>query len=95
LAASLPYPQNLAGHVDKASIMRLSITYLKLKSFVDSAVAVSSNDPTLGSFLLGSKGLDHSAALVGLLFVVSKDGEIIFVSDNVTDQLGLQQASFG
>ena len=83
LAASLPHPENLAGHVDKASIMRLSITYLKLKSFVDSALAGSSTEFPFDSRLLGGQELDHTSALVGLLFVVSKDGEIIFVSDNV------------
>ncbi|CAG0919830.1 unnamed protein product, partial [Notodromas monacha] len=103
LASLLPYPESLVAHLDKASIMRLSITYLKLKSFVDCALPESgtpsiSDSPwssplRLGveNFALCDTGPDHVSGLVSLLFIVSSDGEIIYVSENVSDQLGLLQ----
>lgn len=37
LAAALPVPPEQAAHLDKASVMRLAIAYLKVRSVVDSS----------------------------------------------------------
>lgn len=37
LAAALPIEQEQAAHLDKASVMRLAIAYLKVRSVVDSS----------------------------------------------------------
>ncbi|XP_075222186.1 HIF-1 transcription factor component sima [Lycorma delicatula] len=92
LAQALPLSTSSAAQLDKASIMRLAISYLRVRSILHKLPSnevekkvqkfespVSNPDPL------------YLKALEGFLIIVSADGDIVFLSENVTDYLGLSQ----
>ncbi|XP_076667210.1 HIF-1 transcription factor component sima isoform X2 [Andrena cerasifolii] len=86
LAAALPVPPEQAAHLDKASVMRLAIAYLKVRSVVDSMPAPLAKSES-------SSEMDElsSKALNGFMFVLSSDGNMVYLSENVSDYLGISQ----
>ncbi|XP_036398473.1 hypoxia inducible factor 1 subunit alpha a [Megalops cyprinoides] len=85
LAHQLPLPHSISSNLDKASIMRLAISYLRMRKLLstDEAVEESELDTQLNSFYL--------KALEGFLMVLSEDGDMIYLSENVSKCLGLAQ----
>ncbi|KAM9316014.1 endothelial PAS domain-containing protein 1 [Gastrophryne carolinensis] len=88
LAHQLPLPQNISSHLDKASIMRLTISFLrtqKLLSSVCSEGDLDSVDP--------EKQIDslYLKALEGFVAVVTQDGDMIYLSENINKYMGLTQ----
>lgn len=118
LAAALPVPPEQAAHLDKASVMRLAIAYLKVRSVVDSskylllllllffAQKQSSKAtspcvcvPLVPRTVAKSETLNQmdelfSKALNGFMLVLSSDGNMIYLSENVSDYLGVSQVRF-
>ncbi|KAK1133195.1 hypothetical protein K0M31_014549 [Melipona bicolor] len=86
LAAALPLPPEQAAHLDKASVMRLAIAYLKVRSVVDSIPGTVAKSETLNQ-------MDElfAKALNGFMLVLSSDGNMIYLSENVSDYLGVSQ----
>ncbi|XP_015440217.1 PREDICTED: protein similar isoform X1 [Dufourea novaeangliae] len=86
LAAALPVPPDQAAQLDKASVMRLAIAYLKVRSVIESMPAPPAKSET-------SNEMDElfSKALNGFMLVLSSDGNIIYLSENVSDYLGVSQ----
>ncbi|XP_031366475.1 protein similar-like isoform X1 [Apis dorsata] len=86
LAAALPVTPEQAAHLDKASVMRLAIAYLKVRSVVDCIPGPMTKSETLNQ-------MDElfSKALNGFMLVLSSDGNMIYLSENVSDYLGISQ----
>ncbi|KAE8600691.1 hypothetical protein XENTR_v10013357 [Xenopus tropicalis] len=87
LAHQLPLPQSISSHLDKASIMRLTISFLRTHKLL-SSVCADRNIETASE-----KQLDnlYLKALEGFVAVVTQDGDMIFLSENVNKYLGLTQ----
>ncbi|MCI4389431.1 hypothetical protein PGIGA_G00097780 [Pangasianodon gigas] len=85
LAHQLPLPHNVTSHLDKASIMRLAISYLRMRKLLksDEAKEESELESQLNSFYL--------KALEGFLMVLSEDGDMVYLSENVCKCMGLTQ----
>ncbi|MCJ8743697.1 hypothetical protein PDJAM_G00097040 [Pangasius djambal] len=85
LANQLPLPHNVTSHLDKASIMRLAISYLRMRKLLksDEAKEESELENQLNSFYL--------KALEGFLMVLSEDGDMVYLSENVCKCMGLTQ----
>uniref|UniRef100_A0AAR2J9Y5 Hypoxia-inducible factor 1-alpha n=1 Tax=Pygocentrus nattereri TaxID=42514 RepID=A0AAR2J9Y5_PYGNA len=85
LARQLPLPHNVSSHLDKASIMRLTISYLRMRKLLssDEAVEESELESQLNGFYL--------KALEGFLMVLSEDGDMVYLSENVCKCMGLTQ----
>nr|XP_057909253.1 single-minded homolog 1-A isoform X1 [Doryrhamphus excisus] len=93
LAKLLPLPSAITSQLDKASIIRLTTSYLKMRIvFPDGLgeswghVSRSSLDGVsqeLGSHLLQT--------LDGFIFVVAPDGKIMYISETASVHLGLSQ----
>ncbi|KAL2099025.1 hypothetical protein ACEWY4_005505 [Coilia grayii] len=86
LANELPLPHSLSSNLDKASVMRLTISYLRLRRLLNTAVKVeqeSDLDMQMNGLFL--KALD------GFLMVLSEDGDMVYLSENVNKCLGLPQ----
>uniref|UniRef100_A0A182FL36 Uncharacterized protein n=1 Tax=Anopheles albimanus TaxID=7167 RepID=A0A182FL36_ANOAL len=114
LASLLPMPQEEVDHLDKASVMRLSIAYLRARKMLElydfpqlaEKLEIKQDDdvsmePTRADGLEDSKlslkalGLEPEMvplqALDGFLLVLSVDGDVTYVSENVSDYLGIAQ----
>uniref|UniRef100_A0A0N8B4K9 Hypoxia-inducible factor 1-alpha n=1 Tax=Daphnia magna TaxID=35525 RepID=A0A0N8B4K9_9CRUS len=89
MANLLPVPASLSSQLDKASIMRLTIAFLKAQSLLGNSVQ------ELCSMWNEEKCSMADAcwpqALGGLLLALSSEGDIIYLTENVTQQLGLPQ----
>ncbi|XP_072538837.1 hypoxia inducible factor 1 subunit alpha b [Salminus brasiliensis] len=85
LARHLPLPHNVSSHLDKASIMRLTISYLRMRKLLssDDAEEESELESQLNGFYL--------KALEGFLMVLSEDGDMVYLSENVCKCMGLTQ----
>ncbi|XP_051511717.1 hypoxia-inducible factor 1-alpha-like isoform X2 [Myxocyprinus asiaticus] len=85
LAHELPLPHSVTSHLDKASIMRLTISYLHMRNLLSSDDDEKENglECQLNSFYL--------KALEGFLMVLSEDGDMVYLSENVSKSMGLTQ----
>ncbi|XP_073723079.1 endothelial PAS domain-containing protein 1 [Misgurnus anguillicaudatus] len=87
LAHQLPLPHSISSHLDKASIMRLAISFLRTRKLFNSGRRVqqtrSRDDSQMDSLYLKS--------LEGFVAVVTSDGDMIFLSENVSKYMGLTQ----
>ncbi|XP_053737336.1 single-minded homolog 1-A [Synchiropus splendidus] len=93
LAKLLPLPSAITSQLDKASIIRLTTSYLKMRVVFPEGlgescgkVGHSSADGVtqeLGSHLLQT--------LDGFIFVVAPDGKIMYISETASVHLGLSQ----
>ncbi|XP_034041241.1 endothelial PAS domain-containing protein 1b isoform X2 [Thalassophryne amazonica] len=84
LAHQLPLPHSISSHLDKASIMRLAISFLRIRKLLTAGCSGhSTNDGQLDSLYLKS--------LEGFVTVVTSDGDMIFLSENINKFMGLTQ----
>ncbi|XP_071961738.1 uncharacterized protein [Antedon mediterranea] len=94
LARQLPLPSNVCQHLDKAGIMRLCISYIRTRQLIPD---------TIGEMCMRNKENDSKAvldtlmddlyikSLDGFLYVLSQEGDIVYLSENVCQYLGLTQ----
>lgn len=87
LAQELPLPHSVSSSLDKASIMRLTISYLRMRKLLSTDEPVAEEETDL-DFQLNSSYLK---ALDGFLMVLSEDGDMIYLSENINKCLGLAQ----
>ncbi|XP_029964679.1 neuronal PAS domain-containing protein 1 isoform X2 [Salarias fasciatus] len=106
LAKMLPLPGAITSQLDKASVIRLTISYLHMRTFA------SQGDPPWSPLLEGDSNCSkvrrssHSLAtdmfeqhlgahllqsLDGFVFVVSHEGRFLYISETVSIYLGLSQ----
>ncbi|KAM8851749.1 endothelial PAS domain-containing protein 1b [Synchiropus picturatus] len=83
LAQQLPLPESVSTHLDKASIMRLAISFLRTRNLVAMGTDGEKDSEDMDSFYLRS--------LEGFITVVTADGDMIFLSENINKFLGLTQ----
>ncbi|XP_036912169.1 aryl hydrocarbon receptor [Sturnira hondurensis] len=101
LASLLPFPQDVINKLDKLSVLRLSVSYLRAKSFFDVALKSSSasrsgvqdNSGTeFGDGLNFHEGELLLQALNGFVLVVTTDAVVFYASSTIQDYLGFQQS---
>ncbi|XP_052562291.1 protein similar isoform X1 [Culex pipiens pallens] len=106
LAGLLPMPQEDVEHLDKASVMRLSIAFLRVRDmlelFPDIGKKVAAEQEKDGedvdqdskaalSELMIEQEQLALQTLDGFLLVLSADGDVTYVSENVGEFLGIAQ----
>uniref|UniRef100_A0A8D2QSV1 Aryl hydrocarbon receptor n=1 Tax=Zosterops lateralis melanops TaxID=1220523 RepID=A0A8D2QSV1_ZOSLA len=105
LASLLPFPQDVIAKLDKLSVLRLSVSYLRAKSFFDVALKSSSSTrperngiqetSRIGKCGEGMQILEGELllqALNGFVLVVTADALVFYVSSTIQDYLGFQQS---
>uniref|UniRef100_A0A673GQ52 Hypoxia-inducible factor 1-alpha n=1 Tax=Sinocyclocheilus rhinocerous TaxID=307959 RepID=A0A673GQ52_9TELE len=85
LARELPLPHSVTSNLDKASVMRLALSYLHLRKLLNTDVL------NVESELDSQWNSSYLKALDGFLMVLSADGDIVYLSENVSKCLGLPQ----
>ncbi|EFX64305.1 hypothetical protein DAPPUDRAFT_13455, partial [Daphnia pulex] len=86
LANLLPVSSSLISQLDKASIMRLTIAFLKVQSLLDNKLfgMLNENQCSIADAC-------WPQALGGMLLALSSKGDIVYLTENVTQELGLLQ----
>ncbi|KAM8915152.1 hypoxia inducible factor 1 subunit alpha a [Spinachia spinachia] len=87
LAQELPLPHSVSSSLDKASIMRLIISYLCMRKLLNTGEPMTEEETELDSQLNSA----YLKALDGFLLVLSEDGDMIYLSENVNKCLGMAQ----
>uniref|UniRef100_A0A8C1TYI8 Hypoxia-inducible factor 1-alpha n=1 Tax=Cyprinus carpio TaxID=7962 RepID=A0A8C1TYI8_CYPCA len=85
LARELPLPHSVTSNLDKASVMRLALSYLRLRKLLKTDVL------DVESELDSRWNSSYLKALDGFLMVLSADGDIVYLSESVSKCLGLPQ----
>uniref|UniRef100_A0A8C5V4Y7 SIM bHLH transcription factor 2 n=1 Tax=Microcebus murinus TaxID=30608 RepID=A0A8C5V4Y7_MICMU len=94
LAKLLPLPSAITSQLDKASIIRLTTSYLKMRAVFPEGLGEAWGQPSRAGPLdsvakeLGSHLLQ---TLDGFVFVVASDGKIMYISETASVHLGLSQ----
>uniref|UniRef100_A0A4W4GHJ1 Endothelial PAS domain protein 1b n=1 Tax=Electrophorus electricus TaxID=8005 RepID=A0A4W4GHJ1_ELEEL len=85
LAHELPLPRTICTHLDKASIMRLTLSFLRTRKLLGSGCVKRQpkEDTQMDTLYLKS--------LQGFVLVVTSEGDMIFLSENVSKFIGLTQ----
>ncbi|XP_075368173.1 uncharacterized protein LOC142414638 [Mycteria americana] len=106
LTGLLPFPEDVRARLDKLSILRLAVGYLKVKSYL-MAAATDVDDCVLDQPRApgGNGQMDQHAdkelfpegelllqALNGFVIAVAGDGYIFYISPTVQDYLGFHQS---
>nr|AGT15728.1 hypoxia induced factor 3 alpha [Clarias batrachus] len=88
LAHSLPLSRRITSHLDKAGIMRVTLSYLRMRHLLHSSWTKVSEtleeeeEPT-DAF--------YQQALAGFILVLSEEGDMVFLSENVNKFIGITQ----
>ncbi|KAM8904585.1 aryl hydrocarbon receptor-like [Spinachia spinachia] len=99
LASMLPFPEDVISSLDKLSILRLSVSFLRTKSFfsvtlknrLSNGVKKSADDITASVGGAIPEGELLLQALNGFVLVVTAEGTVFFCSHTVQDYLGFHQ----
>ncbi|XP_055520337.1 aryl hydrocarbon receptor-like [Leucoraja erinacea] len=107
LLSLLPTTEDVAGRMDKLSVLRLSVSCLRLKRFFEVTLGQRKESlptgqpgihgmdrlfPNLGNSVL-SEGDLILQALNGFVLVVTAEGDIFYTSPTVQDYLGFHQTA--
>ncbi|MGH0119221.1 UNVERIFIED_CONTAM: hypothetical protein FKN15_013316 [Acipenser sinensis] len=83
LARTLPLPRTVTSHLDKAAIIRLTLSYLRVQHLLPAEeLGAESEEETDGYFL---------RALPGFVMVLSAEGDMVYLSENVSQHIGVPQ----
>ncbi|KFO98348.1 Aryl hydrocarbon receptor, partial [Calypte anna] len=82
LTALLPFPEDVCTRLDKLSILRLAVGYLKVKSYLMAGLKIR----RVTGFNLCFQALN------GFVITVTGDGFIFYISPTVQDYLGFHQS---
>ncbi|XP_048011206.1 SIM bHLH transcription factor 1b isoform X2 [Megalobrama amblycephala] len=99
LAKMLPLPSAITSQLDKASIIRLTSSYLKMRLVFPQGLgevwgrarSIDNSTHELGSHLLQVIISKMLQTLDGFIFVVAADGKIMYISETASVHLGLSQ----
>ncbi|XP_051541584.1 single-minded homolog 2-like [Myxocyprinus asiaticus] len=93
LAKLLPLPSAITSQLDKASIIRLTTSYLKMRTVFPDGLGEAWGQSCVSPMNIMTKDLGSHLlqTLDGFVFVVASDGKIMYISETASVHLGLSQ----
>ncbi|XP_030765742.1 hypoxia-inducible factor 1-alpha isoform X3 [Sitophilus oryzae] len=88
LGNALPLTTEQISHLDKASVMRLAISYLRVRDMINLMTVLPVKDKLMQTVKDESVFLK---SLEGFVLVLSSEGDFVYLSENVSDYLGISQ----
>ncbi|NWV67398.1 AHR protein, partial [Malurus elegans] len=105
LTGLLPFPEDVCSRLDKLSILRLAVGYLKVKSYLKATAPKASSCVDQPRAPAGDRWMELQGdrelfpegelllqALNGFVIAVTGDGYIFYISPTVQDYLGFHQS---
>uniref|UniRef100_A0A674AYA9 Aryl hydrocarbon receptor 1a n=1 Tax=Salmo trutta TaxID=8032 RepID=A0A674AYA9_SALTR len=97
LASLLPYPQDVISKLDKLTILRLCVSYLRAKSFFNVTLQSTASQRPESNVLKKQElhvpeGEILLQVLNGFVLVVTAGGTIFYASSTIQDYLGFHQS---
>ncbi|XP_030756957.1 aryl hydrocarbon receptor protein 1 [Sitophilus oryzae] len=100
LASLLPFEQNILSKLDRLSILRLSVSYLRTKSYFQVVMHKDKDDPVGMHRTRELTAFDHTPmdgemflqALNGFLMILTCEGEVFFATHSIEGYLGFHQS---
>lgn len=100
LASLLPFEQNILSKLDRLSILRLSVSYLRTKSYFQVVMHKDKDDNGSLHRPRDLTAFDHTPldgemflqALNGFLMILTCDGEVFFATHSIEGYLGFHQS---
>ncbi|XP_047450086.1 hypoxia inducible factor 1 subunit alpha, like isoform X1 [Mugil cephalus] len=85
LAHTLPLPRRVATHMDKAAIMRVTLSFLRMNRLLrpDGEQKEEEDEDPMDSF--------YPQALAGFIMVMTEEGDMIYLTENVNKHIGITQ----
>uniref|UniRef100_A0A674D3F6 Hypoxia inducible factor 1 subunit alpha, like n=1 Tax=Salmo trutta TaxID=8032 RepID=A0A674D3F6_SALTR len=84
LAHTLPLPRRVSADLDKAAIMRVTLSFLRMHHLRSGGLPLANGDEdTMDGF--------YPRALAGFIMVMTEEGDMIYLGDSVDKHLGIQQ----
>ncbi|CAF3046308.1 unnamed protein product [Rotaria sp. Silwood2] len=92
LAKLLPLPHAITDQLDKASVIRLTTSYLKMRAIIPEGLGSTWGSRSLTQTAIEREVNSQLAQILdGFLFVVGPDGKIMYISETASTHLGLSQ----
>ncbi|XP_023329490.1 single-minded homolog 2 [Eurytemora carolleeae] len=93
LGRMLPLPGAITSQLDKASVIRLTTSYLRMRQVFPEGLGDGwGMKPSLGRHdIIKELGSHLLQTLDGFIFVLSSDGKIMYISETASVHLGLSQ----
>ncbi|CAL8352441.1 unnamed protein product [Lota lota] len=92
LAHSLPLPHKVSAHLDKAAIMRVTLSFLRMHHLLRAGLAISEgSEPKEEEEEEDCMDGLYPRALAGFITVLTEEGDMVYVSDSVSKHIGIAQ----
>ncbi|XP_071080503.1 hypoxia-inducible factor 1-alpha-like isoform X1 [Haliotis cracherodii] len=91
LAQNLPLPSSVSTQLDKASIMRLTISFLKICKIREEKKWHDDEEQCEDGEIEKRLHQMYPKALEGFVLILSREADIVYLSENTAKYLGIQQ----
>ncbi|KAF7661367.1 hypothetical protein LDENG_00262900 [Lucifuga dentata] len=90
LAQTLPLPRRVSANLDKAAIMRVTLSFLRMQHFLQAGENEKEEEEEEEK---GEDPMDafYPQTLAGFLMVLNEEGDMIYLSENVSKHIGIMQ----
>lgn len=82
LANTLPLPRRVTNHLDKSGIMRVLLSFLRLRGLFADQEEDDGDDP-MDCF--------YPQTLAGFVMTLTEDGDVIYLTESVSRHIGIPQ----
>lgn len=83
LANTLPLPRRVTNHLDKSGVMRVLLSFLRLRGLFPQREESDRDADPMGAF--------YPQALAGFVMTLTEDGDVTYLTENVSRHVGIPQ----